>query len=79
MLPITIDVKMSVEDSPNSAGVMVDVIRAMKIARDRSISGPLTDICAYYFKNPPEQYPDDEAYRKVEKFIGNNLWKIQII
>lgn len=76
MTPITIDMKISVEDSPNSAGVMVDVIRAMKIALDKGISGPLTDICAYYFKNPPEQCPDNEAYRKVEKFIGNNLWEI---
>lgn len=68
--PITIDLKMSVEDSPNSAGVMIDVIRLMKIAIDRGISGPLVDICAYYFKNPPEQYPDDEAFRKVKWFIG---------
>lgn len=76
MSPITIDLKLSVEDSPNSAGVIVDVIRAMKIALDKGISGPLTDICAYYFKNPPEQYPDDEAYRKVEEFIGEKLrWK----
>jgi len=70
MAPITIDLKLNVEDSPNSAGVMVDVVRAMKIAVDKGISGPLTDICAYYFKNPPEQYPDDEAYRKVEKFLS---------
>lgn len=62
--------KLGVEDSPNSAGVMIDVIRAMKIALDRGLSGSLVDICPYYFKNPPELYPDDEAYRKVEKFIG---------
>jgi myo-inositol-1-phosphate synthase len=72
MTPITIDLKMSVEDSPNSAGVIIDVIRAMKIALDRGISGPLIDICAYYFKNPPVQYPDDEAYRKVKKFVEDN-------
>lgn len=70
MAPIAIDLKLSVEDSPNSAGVMIDMIRAMKVALDKGISGPLVDICAYYFKNPPEQYPDDAAYRKVEKFIG---------
>lgn len=69
MAPITIDLKMSVEDSPNSAGVMVDLIRAIKIAFDKGISGPLFDICAYYFKNPPVQYPDDEAYRKVKEFM----------
>jgi len=72
MAPITIDLKLSVEDSPNSAGVMIDMIRAMKIALDKGISGALTAICAYYSKNPPEQYPDDAAYRKVEKFIGRS-------
>jgi len=69
---VTIDLKLSVEDSPDSAGVMVDVIRGIKIALDKGISGPLVDICTYYFKNPPEQCPDDEAYRKVEKFIGRS-------
>ncbi len=71
--PITIDLKMSVEDSPNSGGIMIDVIRIMKIALDRGISGPLTEVCAYYFKNPPMQCPDDEAYRNVEKFIGKKI------
>ena len=70
--PLTIDVKLNVEDSPNSAGVMIDVIRAMKIACDKGISGPLTDICAYYFKNPPEPCSDEDAYRKVKKFIGRS-------
>ncbi|MDD3069437.1 MAG: inositol-3-phosphate synthase [Bacilli bacterium] len=69
--PVTIDLKMSVEDSPNSAGIMVDAIRAMKIALDNGISGSLNDICAYYFKNPPEQHTDDEAYSMVEKFLSS--------
>lgn len=70
--PVTIDVKLNVEDSPDSAGVMIDVIRAMKVAIDRGLSGPLIDICAYYFKNPPKQCPDEEAYRKVKRFIGRS-------
>jgi len=68
-VPVYIDVKLSVEDSPNSAGVMVDVIRAMKIALDRGISGPLISISAYAFKHPPIQVPDYVARRWVEEFI----------
>ncbi|MCD6248331.1 MAG: inositol-3-phosphate synthase [Hadesarchaea archaeon] len=69
-VPITIDVKLSVEDSPNSAGVVVDAIRAVKIALDRGIGGPLTSISAYCFKHPPVQMPDTEARRAVEEFIA---------
>ncbi|RLI15169.1 MAG: inositol-3-phosphate synthase [Candidatus Hecatellales archaeon] len=68
-VPLTIDVKLSVEDSPNSAGIMVDVIRAVKLALDREVGGPLTSISAYAFKHPPEQVPDHVAVRWVEEFI----------
>ena len=68
-IPFEMDVKLSVEDSPNSAGVMVDVIRAMKIALDRGISGNLEAISSYAFKSPFVQYRDDLARQKVEEFI----------
>ena len=68
-LPITFDAKLVVNDSPNSAGVVIDAIRAVKIALDRGISGPLLGISSYSFKHPPQQVPDDEAHRWVEDFI----------
>ena len=61
--------KLEVEDSPNSAGVVIDVIRAVKIALDRGISGPLISISSYAFKHPPIQVEDSEARIWVEEFI----------
>jgi myo-inositol-1-phosphate synthase len=69
-LPITFDAKLVVNDSPNSAGVVIDAIRAVKIALDRGISGPLLGISSYSFKHPPQQVPDDEARQWVEEFIN---------
>lgn len=69
-LPLTVDVKLTVEDSPNSAGVVIDVIRATKIALERGISGALTSISAYAFKHPPIQAPDPVARQWVENFIA---------
>lgn len=68
-LPITLDAKLLVNDSPNSGGVVIDVIRAVKIALDRGISGPLTSISSYAFKHPPVQIKDDVAHNWVEDFI----------
>ena len=68
-LPITLDAKLTVNDSPNSAGVVIDVIRAVKIALDRGVSGPLTGISSYAFKHPPAQVNDEIAHRWVEEFI----------
>jgi len=68
-LPVTVTAKLEVEDSPNSAGVVIDVIRAVKLALDRKISGPLTSISSYAFKHPPKQVPDDVARQWVEDFI----------
>ena len=68
-IPLTIDVKLSVEDSPNSAGVVIDAIRAVKLALDRGIGGPLISASAYFFKHPPLQMSDSEALRAVEEFI----------
>ncbi|MCS7096542.1 MAG: inositol-3-phosphate synthase [Candidatus Bathyarchaeota archaeon] len=68
-LPLTITAKLEVEDSPNSAGVVIDVIRAVKLALDRRVAGPLISICAYSFKHPPVQAPDPIAKEWVEEFI----------
>lgn len=67
--PVVVTAKLEVEDSPNSAGVVIDVVRAVKIALDRGISGALTGISSYAFKHPPVQVPDDQAKRWVEDYI----------
>jgi len=67
--PLTITVKLEVEDSPNSAGVVIDVIRAVKLALDRKIAGPLISISSYAFKHPPIQVPDPVAKEWVEEYI----------
>jgi myo-inositol-1-phosphate synthase len=64
-----LDVKLSVEDSPNSAGVAIDAIRCCKLALDRGIGGVLHSPSAFFTKHPPVQMTDDEAYRCVEQFI----------
>lgn len=69
-VPFELDLKLSVEDSPNSAGVMVDVIRCMKLALDRGITGNLEAISSYAFKSPLVQYRDDVAREKVNEFIN---------
>jgi len=67
--PLDISVKLEVEDSPNSAGVVIDIIRAVKIALDRKIGGALLSISSYAFKHPPIQVPDAMAKQAVEEFI----------
>jgi myo-inositol-1-phosphate synthase len=67
--PVTLRAKLEVEDSPNSAGVAIDVIRAVKLALDRGTAGSLVSISAYAFKHPPLQVRDDLARRWVEEFI----------
>ncbi len=64
-----IDLKLSVEDSPNSAGVAIDAIRCCKLALDRGQSGVLHSASAYFSKHPPVQMSDDEAHRRVEEYI----------
>jgi myo-inositol-1-phosphate synthase len=68
--PVEIDLRLSVQDSPNSAGILIDVIRATKMALDREIAGPLISISAYAFKHPPVQVPDHIARTWVEEFIS---------
>jgi myo-inositol-1-phosphate synthase len=67
--PITINVKLEVEDSPNSAGVVIDLVRAIKIALDRKIKGSLLSVSSYAFKHPPIQVPDSIAKNWVEEYI----------
>lgn len=68
-VPMNIELRLSVEDSPNSAGVAIDSIRCMKLALDRNVSGVLHSPSSYFMKHPPEQTTDDEAYHAVEEFI----------
>jgi myo-inositol-1-phosphate synthase len=72
-LPITLDLKLTVNDSPNSGGVVIDVVRAVKLALDRGISGPLTSISSYAFKHPPFQISDSIAKNLVEDFIQGKI------
>lgn len=67
---LTVTVKLEVEDSPNSAGVVIDVIRAAKLALDRKIAGPLISMSSYAFKHPPIQVPDQTARQWVEDYIA---------
>jgi len=71
-VPLNIEVKLEVWDSPNSAGVVVDAIRCCKLAIDRGIGGALIGPSAYFMKSPPAQYTDDEARRMAEEFIAGD-------
>ena len=68
-VPMNIELRLSVEDSPNSAGVAIDMIRCAKIAKDRGIGGPIFPAASYFCKHPPRQIPDDQAYDALEAFI----------
>ena len=68
-VPMNMELRLSVEDSPNSAGVGIDAIRCCKLALDRGKGGILYSPSAYFMKHPPKQYPDDEAYQLVKDFI----------
>ncbi|MEK6691856.1 MAG: inositol-3-phosphate synthase [Nitrospirota bacterium] len=68
-MPLSLEMRLSVEDSPNSAGIVIDAIRCCRLARDRSIGGPLTSVSAYFMKHPIVQIPDNDASRMVEEFI----------
>jgi len=71
-VPLNLELKMEVWDSPNSAGVVIDAIRCCKLALDRGLKGALVEPSSYFMKSPPVQYTDDEAHRKVEEFIATN-------
>jgi myo-inositol-1-phosphate synthase len=67
--PLNAELKLEVWDSPNSAGVIIDAVRAAKIAKDRGIGGPLLSASSYFMKSPPQQYSDHDAKEAVEAFI----------
>ena len=67
--PINLEYKLEVWDSPNSAGIIIDAVRAAKIAKDRGIGGPILPASAYLMKSPPEQMADDKARAELEAFI----------
>ncbi|MBW1739510.1 MAG: inositol-3-phosphate synthase [Deltaproteobacteria bacterium] len=69
-VPIHLEMRLSVEDSPNSAGVAIDAVRCMKLALERGIGGVIKGPSAYFMKHPPAQYSDDVAWRMMEIFIG---------
>ncbi|GGS73769.1 myo-inositol-1-phosphate synthase [Planobispora rosea] len=71
--PLNLEYKLEVWDSPNSAGIIIDAVRAAKIALDRGVAGPILSASSYFMKSPPEQYSDDEAREYVEKFIRGEV------
>ena len=72
-VPLNLEYKLEVWDSPNSAGVIIDAIRAAKIAKDRGIGGPILSAASYFMKSPPQQYSDEMAHDLVEQFIRGEI------
>jgi myo-inositol-1-phosphate synthase len=68
-VPLTVELKLEVHDSPNSAGVIIDAVRCAKLALDRGIGGPVLPACQYFMKSPPSQVHDDVARDSLEAFI----------
>ncbi len=69
-VPLNVELKLEVWDSPNSAGVVIDAVRCAKLALDRGLAGPVLGPSAYFMKTPPQQFKDDEARRLTEEFIA---------
>ena len=72
-VPLSLEYKLEVWDSPNSAGVIIDAVRAAMIAKDRGIGGPILSASSYFMKSPPVQYSDSEAHIAVEDFIAGRV------
>jgi myo-inositol-1-phosphate synthase len=72
-VPMNIEVRLSVEDSPNSAGVIMDAVRAAKVALDRGLSGPIIEASAYLFKSPVQQFEDTEAREMLKRFAEHQV------
>ena len=68
-VPMNLELRLSVEDSPNSAGVAIDLVRCAKLAKERGVGGPVLEPSAYFCKHPPVQVADDRAYIELEEFI----------
>jgi myo-inositol-1-phosphate synthase len=71
-VPLTVELKLEVWDSPNSAGIVIDAVRCAKLALDRGVAGPLIGPSAYFMKSPPVQFSDEAAHEMVEQFIIGN-------
>jgi myo-inositol-1-phosphate synthase len=69
-VPLNVELKLEVWDSPNSAGVVIDAVRCAKLGLDRKVGGPLESPSSYFMKSPPRQFTDDEAHRRTERFIA---------
>ena len=67
-----LELRLSVQDSPNSAGVVIDALRCAKLALERGLGGPLEAACAYFMKHPPRQLSDEEAGRLTDAFIAES-------
>jgi myo-inositol-1-phosphate synthase len=72
-VPLNLEYKLEVWDSPNSAGVIIDALRCAKIAKDRGIGGPILSASAYFMKSPPEQLEDTLARQQLEAFIAGDV------
>src|SRR5215475_12255678 len=71
--PVELELRLSVQDSPNSAGCVIDAIRCCRVARDRGVGGPLYSVAAYLMKHPPQQLTDDLAKEQVERFLRGEV------
>lgn len=71
--PMNLECRLNVEDSPNSAGVVIDAVRCARVALDRGVGGPLPSPSAYFMKHPPRQLSDEEAHRRTEAFIRGDI------
>lgn len=76
-VPMNLELRLSVEDSPNSAGVAIDMIRCAKVAMDRKIAGPVAAPSSFFCKHPPVQYTDEVAYQLTESFIQGD--KVEVM
>jgi myo-inositol-1-phosphate synthase len=72
-VPMNVELKLEVWDSPNSAGVIIDAVRCAKIGLDRGIGGPLLGPSAYFMKSPPVQYRDEEARVMIEEYATDHV------
>jgi myo-inositol-1-phosphate synthase len=77
-VPLNVEVKLEVWDSPNSAGVVIDAVRCAKLALDRGLGGPLLGPSSYFMKSPPAQFTDDVCRRMVEEFIAGPLTDVRL-
>jgi len=77
-IPINLELRLSVEDSPNSGGCSIDAIRVCKLALERKVGGPLLEISAYTMKHPPEQYSDETARKLLEQFIQGEIYEREV-